>query len=189
MLILASSSRYRRELLARLGLPFETCAPQVDERPQDAETPAALAARLAAAKAGAARVWHAAGHVIGSDQVCECDGELFGKPGAHAAAVDQLRRLAGRTATFHTAVAVLDLAGGTQRADTAVTRVHFRELSDAEIERYLAQEPAYDCAGSFKSEGLGITLVERIDSDDPTALIGLPLVRLAALLRSFDYPL
>lgn len=189
MLILASSSRYRRELLARLGLPFETCAPQVDERPQDGETPAALAARLAAAKAGAARAWHVDGHAIGSDQVCECGGELFGKPGAHAAAVAQLRALAGRTATFHTAVAVLDLEGGALRADAAVTQVHFRQLSDPDIERYLEREPAYDCAGSFKSEGLGITLVERIDSDDPTALVGLPLVRLAALLRSFGYPL
>ena len=184
-LILASTSPYRRALLERLGLPFETMRPEVDESPQPGESPRRLVARLAAAKAAAAAGRFADGLAIGSDQVAECDGTVLGKPGGHATAVAQLRAVSGRTVEFLTGVCVRDLASGEQREDLAVTRVRFRTLDDAAIEHYLAREPAYDCAGSFKSEGLGITLVDAIDDDDPTALIGLPLVRLCRLLRGF----
>ena len=182
-LILGSTSRYRRELLARLRLPFDVAAPAVDETPQPGELPADLAMRLALAKGREVAARHPDAVVIGADQVCDLDGEPIGKPGTHARAVDQLTRLSGRTAVFQTALAVLRPATGFERALLAPVRVQFRVLSAAEIEHYLRQEQPYDCAGSAKCETLGIALLKAIHSDDPTALVGLPLIRTAALLR------
>jgi len=183
-LVLGSTSRYRRELLERLRIAFEAAAPQVDETPQPGEAPAALASRLALAKArDVAARWPQA-IVIGSDQVADLDGQPLGKPGTHQRAVAQLARMSGRTVIFHTALAVVCQATGFEQADLAAVRVRFRALSAGEIERYLHAEQPYDCAGSAKSEGLGIALLEAIDSDDPTALIGLPLIRTARLLRA-----
>ena len=188
-LVLASSSRHRRQVLERLGVPFETLNPDLDESPRVGEAPRELVVRLSREKAAAARQRHADGLAIGSDQVALCAGEVLGKPGDHARAVAQLERLSGNTVEFLTGICVHDLASGRDAHDLAVTSVRFRTLTRDEIERYLAREPAYDSAGSFKSEGLGITLVESIDDDDPTALIGLPLIRLCRLLRGFGYPL
>jgi septum formation protein len=183
-LVLGSTSRYRRELLARLRLDFETVAPQVDETPQPGEAPAALARRLALAKAREVAARRPGAVVIGSDQVADLDGEPLGKPGTHARAAAQLRRMSGRTVIFHTALAVACPATGFEQTDLAPARVRFRRLGADEIERYLQAEQPYDCAGSAKSEGLGIALLDAIDSDDPTALIGLPLIRAARLLRA-----
>ena len=183
-LVLGSTSRYRRELLTRFRLPFDTASPDVDETPQPGETPAALALRLALAKAHAVAAQHPQAIVIGSDQVADLHGQPLGKPLVHDKAVAQLRAMSGQSMLFHTAVAVVCQATGFAQADTAVVRTVFRTLSDAEIERYLRAEEPYDCAGSAKSEGLGITLLEAIESDDPTALIGLPLIRTARLLRA-----
>ncbi|MDC8784089.1 Maf family nucleotide pyrophosphatase [Roseateles koreensis] len=183
-LILGSTSRYRRELLQRLGLPFEVCAPDVDESPLPGETPAALAARLALAKAWAVARQHPEALVIGSDQVADLEGEPIGKPGTHERAREQLRRMSGKTVVFQTAVAVVCAANNFARQDLAPVRVQFRTLSAAEIENYLLAEQPYDCAGSAKSEGLGISLLAAIHSDDPTALIGLPLIRTCELLRA-----
>ena len=182
-LILASTSRYRRELLQRLALPFDVVAPGVDESPRPGEAPADLAARLARAKADAVADAHPTAVVIGSDQVADADGVAVGKPGDHAGAVAQLQRLRGRTVVFHTAVAVVRRDSGYARTLSAVATVRFRALSDAEIDAYLRRERPYDCAGSAKSEGLGIALLDAIDSDDPTALVGLPLIRTCRLLR------
>jgi septum formation protein len=182
-LILGSTSRYRRELLARLRLPFDVASPEVDETPLDGESPADLALRLALAKARAVANRHPSAVVIGADQVADLEGEPIGKPGTHERAVAQLRRLSGRTAVFQTALAVVRADTGYERALLAPVRVRFRVLSDAEIERYLRLEQPYDCAGSAKSETLGIALLEAIESDDPTALVGLPLIRTAQLLR------
>ena len=182
-LVLASTSRYRRELLERLRLSFDVEAPGVDEAAQPGETPVALAARLAAAKARAVAERHRDAVVIGSDQVAELDGEAIGKPGNHERATAQLRRMSGRTVVFHTAVNVLHLAGGFAGAFVAPVRVRFRRLDAVEIERYLRAEQPYDCAGSAKCETLGIALLEAIESDDPTALVGLPLIRTSELLR------
>ncbi|MBB4842397.1 septum formation protein [Paucibacter oligotrophus] len=182
-LILGSTSRYRRELLQRLRLPFEVYAPDVDETPLPGERPADLAQRLALAKAQAVARQHPEAIVIGSDQVADLEGDSIGKPGDHERAVAQLRRMSGKTVVFQTAVAVVCAASGFARQDLAAVRVQFRELSDAEIENYLRTEQPYDCAGSAKSEGLGISLLAAIDSDDPTALIGLPLIRTSQLLR------
>lgn len=182
-LVLGSTSRYRRELLSRLRLPFDVDSPQVDETPRPGESPAALALRLALAKGRAVAARHPQAVVIGADQVCDLDGEPIGKPGTHERAVAQLRRLSGRTAVFQTALAVLRPATGFERAELAPVRVRFRTLTDAEIERYLRLEEPYDCAGSAKCETLGIALLDAIDSDDPTALVGLPLIRTARLLR------
>ena len=182
-LVLGSTSRYRRELLARLRLPFEVAAPQVDETPRPGETPAELALRLALDKARDVAARHPGAVVIGADQVCDLDGEPLGKPGDHARAVAQLQRLSGRTAVFQTALAVLRPATGYETAQLAPVRVRFRTLSAAEIEHYLRLEQPYDCAGSAKCETLGIALLDAIDSDDPTALVGLPLVRTAQMLR------
>ncbi len=183
-IILASTSRYRRELLSRLRLPFDVQAPEVDETPLAGETPRALAERLALAKAQAVgrRFPHAV--VIGSDQVADLHGEALGKPGDHMRAVAQLQRMRGQTLTFQTAVAVVCEATGFVQRDLAPVRVVFRNLSDAAIEAYLRAEQPYDCAGSAKSEGLGIALLEAIDNDDPTALIGLPLIRTCNMLRA-----
>ena len=180
-LILASTSRYRRELLERLRLKFSTVPPEVDETPLPGEAPAALAQRLALAKAQAVARAHPHAVVIGSDQVADLQGQCLGKPGQHERAVAQLRAMRGRDVIFQTAVALV--APGLVQQDLAQVRVRFRDLSDEEIERYLHAEQPYDCAGSAKSEGLGIALLDAIDSDDPTALIGLPLIRTCRLLR------
>ncbi len=183
-LVLGSTSRYRRELLSRLGLPFEVAAPQVDETPGPGEAPRALALRLALAKAREVAARHPQALVIGSDQVADLAGEPLGKPGTHERAVAQLRRMSGQTVVFQTALAVVCQAAGFEQSDLAAVEVRFRDLDDGEIERYLRAEQPYDCAGSAKSEGLGIALLEAIHSDDPTALVGLPLIRTARLLRA-----
>ncbi len=182
-LILGSTSRYRRELLERLRLPFDVERPEVDETPRHGEAPAALALRLAVEKARAVAARRPEAVVIGADQVADLDGEAIGKPGTHARAVEQLTRMSGRTVVFQTALAVVRRATGFEQALVAPVRVRFRRLSAAEIERYLRLEEPYDCAGSAKSETLGIALLESIESDDPTALVGLPLIRTAELLR------
>lgn len=184
-LILASTSRYRRELLQRLGLPFEVQAPDMDETPGPDEAPADLAQRLSKAKAAAvaAQCGQADVVVIGSDQVADLHGRPVGKPGTHERAVAQLRAMRGQRVMFHTAVTVMRPRTGHVRTLLAPVAVQFRALEDEEIERYLAAEQPYDCAGSAKAEALGITLLDRIESDDPTALIGLPLIRTCALLR------
>ena len=183
-LVLGSTSRYRRELLERLNLPFDVTAPEVDETPLPGEAPRSLALRLALAKARAVAQLHPDAVVIGSDQVADLAGEPLGKPGHHERAVAQLRQMRGQTVVFQTAVAVVCAATGFEQIDLAPVEVKFRELSDAEIERYLRAEQPYDCAGSAKSEGLGIALLDAIHSDDPTALIGLPLIRTCRMLRA-----
>jgi septum formation protein len=183
-LVLASTSRYRRDLLSRLRLPFDVISPQVDETPLPGEAPAALALRLALAKAHAVARSRPEAVVIGSDQVADLDGLPIGKPGTHERATAQLRQLSGRRAVFQTAVAVVRADTGYAQALLAPVSVHFRVLGDAEIEHYLRLEEPYDCAGSAKCETLGIALLASIESDDPTALIGLPLIRTCALLRA-----
>ena len=184
LLILGSTSVYRRELLQRLRLPFEVVSPQVDETPFDGEAPQALAERLALAKADAVALLHPRALVIGSDQVADLDGEPLGKPGNHANAVRQLQRMRGRTVVFQTAVAVVCHESGFTGQALAQVKVGFRQLSDRAIEDYLQAEKPYDCAGSAKSEGLGIALLEVIDNQDPTALVGLPLIHTCRLLRA-----
>lgn len=185
-LVLASTSRYRRELLARVAPAFRTLAPAVDETPQVGESPAALARRLAQAKARAVAADCAGALVIGSDQVADLDGQPIGKPGTTAAARAQLGAASGRTLVFHTAICLIDTRHAPPQVhqECDMTRVVFRPLAADEIARYVAAEQPLDCAGSFKAEGLGISLFERIDSADPTALIGLPLIALARLLRA-----
>ena len=183
-LILASTSRYRRELLQRLGLDFTVQAPEVDETPAAGEAPRDLALRLALAKAQAVAALQPDAVVIGSDQVADLAGEPLGKPGTHARATLQLQRMRGQRVVFQTAVAVVCQATGFVQVDLAPVEVQFRTLNDAEIERYLLAEQPYDCAGSAKSEGLGISLLDAIHTDDPTALIGLPLIRTCRLLRA-----
>lgn len=183
-LVLGSTSRYRRELLARLNVAFDVAAPDVDETPQPSEAPSALALRLALAKARAVARQHPAALVIGSDQVADLAGQPLGKPGSHERAVQQLRQMRGQTVIFQTAVAVVCAATGFEQVDLAPVEVKFRPLCDDEIERYLQAEQPYDCAGSAKSEGLGIALLDAIHSDDPTALIGLPLIRTCRMLRA-----
>jgi septum formation protein len=182
-LILGSTSRYRRELLERLRLPFTVCSPEVDETPQAGELPADLATRLALAKAQAVARQFPLAVVIGSDQVADLNGQAIGKPGTHERAVEQLRAMSGKSVVFQTAVAVVCAASGFTMQGLAPVRVRFRTLSDAEIERYLLAEKPYDCAGSAKSETLGIALLDAIESDDPTALVGLPLIRTCHMLR------
>jgi septum formation protein len=183
-LILGSTSVYRRELLSRLRVPFSVEPPHLDEGALPGETPAALAKRLALAKARAVAERFPEAVVIGSDQVADLDGTALGKPGEHSRAVLQLRQMSGKTVIFQTAIAVVCLASGFSQEALAPVQVKFRQLSDSEIENYLQAEKPYDCAGSAKSEGLGIALLECIENDDPTALIGLPLIRTAALLRA-----
>ena len=183
-LILGSTSPYRRELLTRLRLPFDVVAPQVDETPLADEPPRDLANRLALAKAHAVARLHPNAVVIGSDQVADLNGEPLGKPGDHTHATAQLKRMRGKTVVFQTAVAVVCLTSGFEKLDLAAVRVQFRDLTDAEIEAYLQAEQPYDCAGSAKSEGLGIALLASIESDDPTALVGLPLIRTCHMLRA-----
>lgn len=183
-LILGSTSRYRRELLARLRLPFDVEAPRVEETPRPGEAPAALAQRLALEKARAVASRHPKDVVIGSDQVADLAGEPLGKPGDHARAVAQLQRMSGQRVVFQTALAVVRQDTGFEAVDLAAVSVTFRTLSDAEIETYLRLDQPYDCAGSARSESLGVALLSKIDSDDPTALVGLPLIRTCALLRT-----
>jgi septum formation protein len=183
-LVLGSTSRYRRELLSRLNVSFEVAAPEVDETPLPGEQPALLAQRLALAKAQAVAAKFPQAVVIGSDQVADLHGQALGKPGTHERAVAQLVQMRGQTVIFQTALAVVCNESGFVQQDIAAVRVVFRDLSDAEIENYLRIEQPYDCAGSAKSEGLGIALLERIDNDDPTALIGLPLIRTARMIRA-----
>lgn len=183
-LVLASTSRYRRELLARLALPFATAAPDVDETPRAGEAPRELALRLALEKAQAVAARKPQAIVIGSDQVADLHGQPLGKPGTHERAAAQLARMSGQTVLFHTAVAVVQASRGFAQSSLATVTVRFRTLDAATIERYLLAEQPYDCAGSAKSEGLGIALLQAIESDDPTALIGLPLIRTAQLLRA-----
>ena len=183
-LVLGSTSPYRRELLQRLRIPFEVAAPDVDETPQAAETPRQLACRLALAKARAVAAQFPACVVIGSDQVADLDGQALGKPGNHARAVAQLQQMRGQTVIFQTAVAVVCQDSGFAQTDLAAVKVKFRQLSDTEIETYLRAEQPYDCAGSAKSEGLGIALLEAIDNDDPTALVGLPLIRTCRMIQA-----
>jgi septum formation protein len=183
-LVLASTSRYRRMLLARLGLAFETVAPQVDETPRPGEAPAATAFRLAAAKARSVADTYRDALIIGSDQVADCQGHAIGKPGTHENAVAQLRALSGQTVVFHTGLALLDAASDTCQTALVDATSTYRHLTSEEIEGYLRREQPYDCAGSVRSESLGIALFERIESDDPTALIGLPLIQLARMLAA-----
>lgn len=186
-LILASTSRYRAELLTRLGLPFEAVAPGVDEAIRPGEQPDAAAARLARAKALAVAARHADAVVIGSDQVAVCDGLRLDKPGDRANAIRQLTAVSGRTVVFHTAVCVVSPAA--RAAETVVpTAVAFRHLTPAIIERYVDREQPFDCAGSAKAESLGIALIARMDGVDPTALIGLPLIALTDLLAQHGLP-
>lgn len=183
-LVLASTSVYRAQLLARLRLPFEIVAPGIDETASAGEAPPALARRLAAEKARAVSARHPTAIVIGSDQVAEIDGAAIGKPGTHERAREQLARFSGREAAFHTAVCVVRGEPALEAAALAVVQVVFRTLTSAEIERYLLAEQPYDCAGSARCEGAGIALLDAIRSDDPTALVGLPLIRTCRLLRA-----
>ncbi|MBP1203615.1 septum formation protein [Duganella sp. 1411] len=186
-LVLASSSAYRKELLSRLQLPFDVAVPDIDETPAAGETPSATALRLAREKAAAVAAKVPGCIVIGSDQVATLDDEQIGKPGDHANALAQLQKMRGRQVVFHTALCVwdgraADPAAGAQVEDVQ-TVVTFRDLPDAELDAYLRIEQPYDCAGSAKNEGLGIAILERIDSSDPTALTGLPLIALTGMLR------
>ncbi|MBP6088317.1 MAG: septum formation inhibitor Maf [Polaromonas sp.] len=183
-LILGSTSPYRRELLSRLRIPFSVQSPEVDETPLEGERPMQLAQRLALAKAIAVAEKNPNAVVIGSDQVADLNGMSLGKPGNFDRAMLQLRQMSGQTVVFQTALAVVCLDSGFEQTDLASVRVQFRVLSDAEIEVYLQREKPYDCAGSAKSEGLGIALLESIANDDPTALVGLPLIRTCNLLRA-----
>ena len=187
-LVLASTSPYRRALLERLGIPFTIVAPKTDETPDAAESPSQTALRLSEVKARSVAAQHAGSLIIGSDQVADCDGQPIGKPGDLAKARAMLRLLSGRTVVFHTGIALLDAASGRCASALVDVRSTFRRLSLAEIDAYLAREQPYDCAGAVKSEGLGIALFEAIESDDPTALIGLPLIRLTSMLCDAGFP-
>lgn len=182
-IVLASSSTYRKALIARLGFDCRTVAPDIDERALPAEPPAATALRLAQAKASKIAEREPAALIIGSDQVAVLDNQSIGKPGTHAAAVRQLQAMSGKTVVFHTALCLLNSETNAVQLADVPTTVRFRELDVAQIERYLQQDQPYDCAGSAKIEALGITLVERVESDDPTALIGLPLIALVTMLQ------
>ncbi|CAN7620571.1 Maf-like protein [Duganella sp. LjRoot269] len=183
LLVLASSSAYRKELLSRLQLPFEVAVPDIDETPLAGESPSATALRLAREKAAAVAAKMPGYIVIGSDQVATLDGEQIGKPGNHANALAQLRKMRGREVIFHTALCVFDGRNGQAQVEDIRTAVTFRDLPDAELDAYLRIEQPYDCAGSAKNEALGIAILERIDSSDPTALTGLPLIALTGMLR------
>jgi septum formation protein len=183
-IVLGSSSPYRRELLSRLKVEFDVDLPHVDETPLAGESPRDIALRLALEKARAVAAKHPDAVVIGSDQVADLAGEPLGKPGTHERAVQQLQRMRGQVVVFHTAVAVVCLATGFEQVDMAPVRVTFRDLGDDEIEWYLQAEKPYDCAGSARSEGLGIALLESIENDDPSALVGLPLIRTSRMLRA-----
>lgn len=183
-LILASTSPYRRELLARLQVAFDVHAPETDETPLEGESPVATAERLAIAKSLAVIDKYPDALIIGSDQVAYCGEHRFGKPGSRDKSLEQLRSLSGKVVTFHTGLCLLNAATGRRHVRGVATEVRFRELSDAEIERYMDKEDALNCAGSARSEGLGVSLLEWMRSDDPTALVGLPLIALAEMLRA-----
>jgi septum formation protein len=183
-LILASTSPYRRELLGRLGLPFEVTNPQTDESPLPGEDPERMALRLSEAKARAVANAFPDALIIGSDQVAMVDGQIYGKPGTHERAIEQLHALSGKTVNFFTGLCLLNAKTGNAEVRGVATLVTFRDLTDREIKNYLQREPAYNCAGSAKSEGLGIALLSRIQGDDPNALVGLPLIALCDLLRN-----
>lgn len=183
-LILASSSAYRRQLLDRLGLPYRAITPDIDESLNPGEAPLAASLRLARAKATAVAGCHSEGLVIGSDQIAVLNGRCLGKPGNAARAAAQLAAMSGQTLVFHTAVCLLDAASGREQFESVPTTVWMRSLGAAEIDRYLQRDEPYDCAGSAKIESLGIALAERVSSDDPTALIGLPLIALCRMLRA-----
>ena len=183
-LILASASIYRQELLKRLGLPFTAASPDINESPLPGELPTATASRLAAEKAQALAARHPSAYIIGSDQVAVLGDTRLGKPGDHATAIIQLQIASGKTVFFHTALCVLDTDSGRSQVSVATNEVKFRVLSNEQIERYLLAEKPYDCAGSAKSEGLGIALIEHIRGDDPNALIGLPLIQLVTALQN-----
>ena len=186
--MLASTSPYRRALLERLRLPFEVQAPLVDEAPLAGEAARDIALRLAQLKARAVAPSFPKALVIGCDQVAVLDGACLGKPGSHANAVSQLKAMRGKNVLFHTALALLNTESAAMQTAEVPTAVHFRQYDDNEIERYLELERPYDCAGSAKIEGLGITLIERINTDDPTSLIGLPLIALTQLLADAGAP-
>lgn len=183
-LVLASGSRYRRELLTRLRLPFTCDSPEIDEATRPNEAPAELARRLSIEKAQAIATRHPGALIIGSDQVADCDGTVLGKPGSIDVAVSQLQMASGRTVTFWTGLAMHDAVSGTTQQALVRCDVDFRVLNDAEIRRYVDAEMPLDCAGSFKAEGLGVILFRRVTSDDPTSLIGLPLIALCDMLRN-----
>ncbi|WP_006788498.1 Maf family nucleotide pyrophosphatase [Thiorhodospira sibirica] len=183
-LVLASSSPFRAQLLAQLGLQFQCVSPDIDESPQPDETAPALVQRLAIAKAQAVASHHPQALIIGSDQCALLNGQILGKPGHHANAVAQLRAARGQWVVFHTGLCLLNSASGHLQVDEVAYQVQFRPLSDAQIEHYLQREQPYQCAGSFKSESLGIALFERMQGDDPSALIGLPLIRLVTMLHA-----
>lgn len=183
VLVLASTSRYRAALLKRLGLPFRTESPGVEEMPRAGETPLATALRLAHAKANAVAARFPDALVLASDQVADCDGRLLGKPGDAVRACEQLRASSGRAVVFHTAVALCHARGSLVLSHVDRTTVHFRALDDAAIDAYVRRDRPFDCAGGFRAEGLGVTLFESIASSDPTALIGLPMIWVAAALR------
>jgi septum formation protein len=187
-LVLASSSPYRRELLGRLGLSFEAVSPDIDETPSADEAPAVMVLRLANGKADAVAARFPDALIIGSDQCLELDDRVVGKPRDHEDAVAQLLAQSGRTVCLHTALVVLDARTGTRQQDVVPFQVRFRGIDRAMAERYLAREPAYDCTGSLRSEGLGIALLERLEGEDPNALIGLPLIRLTTMLERAGLP-
>ena len=182
-LVLASTSPYRRELLSRLGLPFSVASPDTDESPRPGEAAEALALRLAETKARAVAPAYPQALIIGSDQVAIANGKIYGKPGTHERAVAQLQELSGQSVNFYTALCLYDSRNDSRQICGVPTQVKFRSLSNSEIENYLAREPAYNCAGSAKSEGLGIALLDSLSGDDPNALVGLPLIALCAMLR------
>ncbi|MGL6158898.1 Maf family protein [Microbulbifer sp.] len=184
-LILASGSPYRRALLKQLQLPFESDSPHIDEEALPGEAARDLARRLAAEKARALRTAHPRALIIGSDQVAECDGRILGKPGGRERAVEQLRLCRGRAVHFHTGLSLLDAGSGEQRTELETFTVYFRRLTGAQIDRYVEREKPYDCAGSFKAEGLGIALFEKMEGSDMNSLIGLPLIRLVTMFEAF----
>jgi len=187
-LVLASSSQYRKSLLGRLGLQFETASPAVDESALPGETPAATALRLSVLKAKSLEKRYPDALIVGSDQVASSEGRAIGKPGDHDTAVRQLRSLSGKAADFHTAVSLLDAAKNRVQSRVVPCRVVFRTLDEARIESYLRREQPYDCAASAKSEGLGIALIARMETEDPTSLIGLPLIALSEMLEHAGLP-
>lgn len=183
-LVLASTSPFRRELLDKLAVPYDVSAPDIDESPQPGETPSELVQRLACAKARKVAAEHPRALIIGSDQVAVLDGQSVGKPGDHPQAVKQLQQASGKTVTFLTGLCLYNSETGRHQAEVVPFKVVFRELSRDQIEQYLLAEQPYNCAGSFKSEGLGIALFERLEGDDPNTLIGLPLIRLIRMLEN-----
>lgn len=185
MIVLGSTSKYRAELLARLGLPFDAIGPDCDETPQQGEKPRDLVLRLAKTKAASLQKDHPRNIIIGSDQVCSLNGQVLGKPGTVERAVEQLRTMRGQSIVFYTGLSVLNTASGETRDFIDETVVVLRDLGDAEIDRYINAELPLDCAGSFMVEKLGISLFDRVESSDPTALIGLPLIALCKALRHF----